>query len=93
MEENTKQGKQLSRRFDLPQQKVAKHHNLVLDTMQEAEIGFQKVGGPHELVEKLNRVGYHCMHYLAVQIALLLNTPTESRIRALFLDGPSCCVN
>jgi hypothetical protein len=91
MEENTKQGKQVSRRFDLPQQKVSKHHNLILDAKPEAEVGFQHVGGPHELVEKLNRVGYHCMHYLAVQIALLLNTPTESRIRALLLEGPSGC--
>ncbi|MCO6431736.1 MAG: AAA family ATPase [Deltaproteobacteria bacterium] len=52
--------------------------------------GFQHAGTPYELAEKLSKVGYQCLHYLAVQIALLLNTPT-SRIRALLLEGPSGC--
>ena len=52
--------------------------------------GLNNVGTPQELSEKLSKVGYQCLHYLAVQIALLLNTPT-SRIRSLLLEGPSGC--
>lgn len=52
--------------------------------------GFSHVGLPEELSEKLAKVGYQCQPYLAVQISLLLNTPT-SRIRALLLEGPSGC--
>lgn len=52
--------------------------------------GFNNVGTPQELAEKLSRVGYQCLHYLAVQIGLLLNTPS-GRIRSLLLEGPSGC--
>lgn len=52
--------------------------------------GFNSVGSPQELSEKLARVGYQCLHYLSVQIGLLLNTPT-TRIRSLLLEGPSGC--
>lgn len=55
------------------------------------EAGFDKVGGPTDLIDKLASVSYHCPHYLAVQISLLLNTPTDSRIRGLLLEGPSGC--
>ena len=82
------------KRFDLPKatdpEFVSAASRTHLKTSQY-EIGFDKVGGPSELVEKLNSVGYHCMHYLAVQIALMLNTPTDNRIRALLLEGPSGC--
>lgn len=52
--------------------------------------GFRFVGEPHELSGKLAQVGYQCLHYLAVQIGLILNTDT-TRIRALLLEGPSGC--
>jgi AAA domain (dynein-related subfamily) len=52
--------------------------------------GFSHIGGPKELATKLEKVGYECLHYLAVQMSLLLNTPTN-RIRALLLEGPSGC--
>lgn len=48
------------------------------------------VGTPQELAERLGEVGYQCLPYLAVQIALLLNTPAE-RTRSLLLEGPSGC--
>lgn len=90
----------LRRRFDLsPSQNVTLIHKKTSSqtttpaTEEESpfDIGFQNVGGPTELTQKLASVGYHCAHYLAVQISLLLNTPTESRIRALLLEGPSGC--
>lgn len=52
--------------------------------------GFDHVGTPQEISEKLALVGYQCLHYLAVQIGLILNTPT-TRTRALLLEGPSGC--
>jgi len=52
--------------------------------------GFTGVGSPEELSEKLGKVGYQCLPYLAVQISLLFNTPT-TKIRALLLEGPSGC--
>ena len=52
--------------------------------------GFNAVGTPQVLSEKLSKVGYQCLHYLAVQIGLILNTPT-TRTRALLLEGPSGC--
>lgn len=48
------------------------------------------IGTPDEIAEKLETVGYQCLHYLAVQIALVLGTPS-GRIRALLLEGPSGC--
>ncbi len=52
--------------------------------------GFDFVGTPQVISEKLSKVGYQCLHYLAVQIGLILNTPT-TRTRALLLEGPSGC--
>ncbi|HMO02054.1 MAG TPA: AAA family ATPase [Oligoflexia bacterium] len=52
--------------------------------------GFQYVGDPNQLSEKLAAVGYQCLHFFAVQISLVLNTPS-TRIRALLLEGPSGC--
>ncbi len=48
------------------------------------------IGTPEEIAERLATVGYQCLHYLAVQIALVLNTPSQ-RTRALLLEGPSGC--
>ncbi len=53
-------------------------------------LGFQGVGGPEELARKLELVGYQCLPHNAIQISLLLNTPT-SKIRTLLLEGPSGC--
>jgi hypothetical protein len=91
MDENGNNARAAVRRFDLPQQQSTKTKGHGADLLSEFEKGFNNVGGPNELIEKLNRVGYHCMHYLAVQIALLLNTPTDNRIRGLLLEGPSGC--
>lgn len=59
--------------------------NYVVD-----EPGFHNLGTPPELIEKLDQVGYQCLPFLAVQLSLLLATPT-SKIRALLLEGPSGC--
>ncbi|RME59589.1 MAG: AAA family ATPase [Candidatus Dadabacteria bacterium] len=52
--------------------------------------GFASVGTPSELIAKLEKVGYHCLPYLAVQMALILNTPA-TRVRAILLEGPTGC--
>ena len=52
--------------------------------------GLTNLGTPQELVQKLAGVGYECLPFLAVQIALLLNSPC-GRVRALLLEGPSGC--
>ncbi len=52
--------------------------------------GWRNLGTPQELTAKLEVVGYQCYHYLAVQLALLFNTPTQ-KTRALLLEGPSGC--
>ncbi|MDZ4784457.1 MAG: ATP-binding protein [bacterium] len=56
---------------------------------QSQTSGF-KVGDPHELKEKLSTVGYQCLDFVAYQIALILNTPSD-KARALLLEGPSGC--
>lgn len=53
-------------------------------------IGLTKVGSPQELARKLGEVGYECLPFVATQISLLLNTPTD-RTRGLLLEGPSGC--
>ncbi len=52
--------------------------------------GFSFLGNPQQLAEKLSTVGYQCLPFLAIQVALLLNTKS-SRIKALLLEGPSGC--
>ncbi|MBX7136645.1 MAG: AAA family ATPase [Oligoflexia bacterium] len=52
--------------------------------------GFAHLGEPQELVRKLDQVGYQCLPHLAIQVSLLLNTPT-AKIRTLLLEGPSGC--
>lgn len=51
---------------------------------------FGSLGTPSEIIKKLDTVGYECLPYLSVQLALLLNTPA-TRVRALLLEGPSGC--
>ncbi|MCB0340547.1 MAG: AAA family ATPase, partial [Bdellovibrionales bacterium] len=48
------------------------------------------VGDPTQLKAKLFEVGYQCLDFIAVQISLVLNTPSV-RPRALLLEGPSGC--
>lgn len=76
-----------------PQPKVQegplRNKQFVADFVVEKP-GFTDVGSPEDLSERLGRVGYQCLPYLAVQIGLLLNTPT-TKIRALLLEGPSGC--
>ena len=53
--------------------------------------GFQQnVGTPEDLAEKLGKVGYQCLPFIATQISLVCNVPND-RIRALLLEGPSGC--
>lgn len=54
------------------------------------KIGLTKVGDPPELARRLKVVGYECLPFIATQVSLLLNTPTD-RTRALLLEGPSGC--
>lgn len=52
--------------------------------------GFHNIGTPEDLAEKLAKVGYQCLPFIATQISLVLNTPSD-RIRSLLLEGPSGC--
>lgn len=54
-------------------------------------VGFTSITEPTTLIERLTGVNYHCPHYLAVQITLLLASPSENRTRSLLLEGPSGC--
>jgi MoxR-like ATPase len=54
------------------------------------QIRLTNIGTPKELVGKLAEVKYECMEFLAMQICLILNTPSE-RVRAILLEGPSGC--
>lgn len=53
-------------------------------------ISLTNLGTPEELEIKLSKVGYYCMPFYAVQLTLLLNTPSAS-IKAMLLEGPSGC--
>lgn len=55
----------------------------------EPNVGFG-VSNPVDLLQRLSSVGYQCMPFVAVQISLLLSTPTE-KVRSLLLEGPSGC--
>lgn len=57
---------------------------------ETARKSFTTLGDPRQITEKLATVGYECLPYLAVQMGLLFNTPSE-RVRALLLEGPSGC--
>ncbi len=52
--------------------------------------GLRYVGTPAELTEKLAKVKYECMPYLATQISLLLNSEYD-RVRSILLEGPPGC--
>lgn len=54
------------------------------------QVGLTHVGSPDELIRKLADVKYECLPFLATQISLLLNTPTE-KVRTLLLEGPPGC--
>ncbi|MGI6524338.1 MAG: AAA family ATPase [Bdellovibrionota bacterium] len=54
------------------------------------KVGLTNVGTPEELALKLEAVGYQCLPFNAAQVALLLNSPTES-VRSILLEGPSGC--
>lgn len=61
-----------------------------ISTYKVDKPGFRNLGNPQQLAEKLSQVGYQCLPFLAIQVALLLNS-TSNRIRALLLEGPSGC--
>lgn len=52
---------------------------------------YASLGRPEELSDKLGKVGYQCLPFIATQIALLFHTPSPGRTRALLLEGPSGC--
>lgn len=54
---------------------------------QVDKVGWQHVGNPEQIVEKLGRVGYECPDYLSRQMGLILNVKREM-VRALLLEGP-----
>ncbi|MCB0337864.1 MAG: AAA family ATPase, partial [Bdellovibrionales bacterium] len=57
---------------------------------QVERVGLTNIGTPKQLINKLSQVKYECLPFLATQICLLQNTPSE-RVRAVLLEGPSGC--
>jgi MoxR-like ATPase len=57
---------------------------------QVEKVGWQHVGNPTEIIDKLAKVGYECMPYLAKQVCLLLNTKREM-VKTFLLEGPPGC--
>ncbi len=57
---------------------------------QVEKIGWQHLGGPEKVTEKLARVGYECLPYLAKQIALICAVRRDM-VRSLLLEGPPGC--
>ncbi len=53
-------------------------------------VGLTNIGTPKDLIKKLSDVGYECLPFLATQMCLLQNTPSD-RIRSVLLEGPSGC--
>ena len=53
-------------------------------------VGLTNIGTPKELIKKLEDVGYECLDFLATQMCLILNTPSE-KVRAVLLEGPTGC--
>ncbi len=53
-------------------------------------VGLDDVGTPEELEIKLGKVGYECMPLYAVQLSLILNTPSSS-VKSMLLEGPPGC--
>lgn len=87
---SAQEGSGQKRRFDF-RSSTSGTSNGSATSRSPLRAGFAEIGTPPELIEKLSSVGYHCMHFLAVQISLLFNTPTEDRVRGLLLEGPSGC--
>lgn len=72
-----------------PAQSAVTNSQFTSDYVPE-RVGFLHAGTPEQIAEKLDEVGYQCLPYLAVQMGLILNTPTN-RLRAMLLEGPSGC--
>ena len=54
------------------------------------KVGLTNIGTPQEIIQKLSEVKYECLPFLATQVALLMNTPTE-KVRTILLEGPPGC--
>lgn len=54
------------------------------------QVGLTEVGTPEDFARKLKAVGYECLPFIATQLSLLLNTPSD-KVRSLMLEGPSGC--
>ena len=53
-------------------------------------VGLTKVGTPEDIARKLKAVNYECLPFLATQISLMLNSPSD-KVRSFMLEGPSGC--
>jgi MoxR-like ATPase len=54
------------------------------------KIGWQYVGPPKVIIDKLTQVGFECPEYLAKQIGLLLNVKRDM-VKTFLLEGPPGC--
>jgi len=54
------------------------------------QVGLTSIGEPKDILKKLSDVGYQCPDFLATQMSLVLNTPSE-KVRAVLLEGPPGC--
>jgi MoxR-like ATPase len=57
---------------------------------QVEKIGWQHVGSPTDIIDKLAKVNYECPTYLGKQIGLFLNVKREM-VKTLLLEGPPGC--
>jgi len=57
---------------------------------QVEKVGWQHVGNPTDIIDKLAKVGYECLPYLAKQVSLLLNVKREM-VKTFLLEGPPGC--
>jgi MoxR-like ATPase len=57
---------------------------------QVDKVGWQHLGTPEKITEKLARVGYECLPYLAKQVGLICAVKRDM-VRSLLLEGPPGC--
>jgi MoxR-like ATPase len=57
---------------------------------QVDKVGWQHLGTPEKIIEKLTRVGYECPPYLAQQVGLICSVKRDM-VRSLLIEGPPGC--
>lgn len=62
----------------------------LLDDYQPTKSGLLNIGNPSDVISKLERTGYQCSPFNAIQVSLILNSPTAT-VRSLLLEGPPGC--